>query len=78
MHVRISSPPVRYPCYFGMDFPTSDELIANGRNIEEIEDILGADSLGYLSLEGAVSATSQAKDKFCTACFSGEYPIKIL
>lgn len=74
VHVRVSSPPITSPCYYGMDFPTKDELIASNRTIEEIREFLAADSLGYLSLEGMIKAISEGGG-FCTACFTGEYPI---
>ena len=74
VHLRISSPPVRYPCYYGMDFPDPDELIANRFDLEQMTAELGADSVRYLSLEGMLAATSLKPEDFCTACFSGEYP----
>lgn len=75
VHVRVSSPPIISPCYYGMDFPTKEELIAANKNIEEIKEFLGVDSLGYLSLEGMVSAVSNGNRGFCDACFTGNYPI---
>ena len=77
IHVRISSPPVKWPCYYGIDFATRAELIANGLEIEEIRRSIGADSLGYVSLDGLISATQVASDRLCSACFTGEYPIRI-
>ncbi len=77
VHVRISSPPIRHPCRFGLDFPTQEELIANRRTNEEIESYLGVDSLTYLSLKGMLASMDQPPDHFCTACFSGEYPITL-
>ena len=77
IHIRISSPPVKWPCYYGIDFATRAELIANGLNVEEICTSLGADSLGYISLDGMIEATKQKRDQLCTACFSGEYPIPV-
>jgi amidophosphoribosyltransferase len=77
VHVRVSSPPVRHPCFYGMDFPTKEELIANTHTLEEIRRFLGVDSLGYLSLEGLVGAFPGNECAFCTACFSGEYPIPV-
>ena len=76
VHVRISSPPVKYPCFYGMDFPTVEELAAGNRSENEIQKMIDADSLGYLSLDGTLESTSQKKSNFCTACFSGNYPIK--
>ena len=77
VHVRISSPPVRFPCFYGMDFPTVEELAAGNRDKEEIRKMIDVDSLEYLSLEATLDSTSQKKTKFCTACFSGEYPIQM-
>ena len=77
IHVRISSPPVKWPCYYGIDFATKAELIANGLEVEEIRRSIGADSLGYVSLEGLISATQVASDRLCSACFTGQYPIRI-
>ena len=77
IHVRISSPPVKWPCYYGIDFATRAELIANGLEVEEIRRSIGADSLGYVSLEGLISATQVPSDRLCSACFTGEYPIRI-
>ena len=77
VHIRISSPPIRHPCFYGMDFPTSGELIAGKMSTEEIREYLGADSLHYLSIEGMLSAMGKDPSDFCTACFSGEYPIPI-
>lgn len=75
VHVRISSPPIISPCYYGMDFPTKDELIANRMSVEEICKYIGADSLRYLSMEGLLNSVPHEHGGYCTACFSGEYPI---
>ena len=77
VHVRISSPPVRWPCFYGIDFATRAELIANGLDGDEIAASIGADSLGYISLEGMVEATGQPRASLCQACFTGEYPIAL-
>lgn len=77
IHVRISSPPVKWPCYYGIDFATRDELIASEASLEEIRTSIGADSLAYVSEDGLIEATRVAEDKLCTACFSGKYPISI-
>jgi amidophosphoribosyltransferase len=77
IHVRISSPPVKWPCYYGIDFATKAELIANGLEVEEIRRSIGADSLGYVSLDGLITATQVASDRLCSACFTGQYPIRI-
>jgi amidophosphoribosyltransferase len=77
VHVRISSPPVKWPCFYGIDFATRAELIANGLEVDEIASSIGADSLGYISLEGMVSATGQPASALCTACFTGSYPVEL-
>ncbi len=76
VHVRISCPPVAHPCFYGIDFPTREELIAGGRSVEDIQKFIGADSLGYLSEEGLLSPFENAQD-YCKACFSGEYPLSV-
>ncbi len=77
VHIRISSPPVKWPCFYGIDFASRAELIANGLAVDEIGSSLGADSLGYISEEGMVAATEQPAAQLCTACFSGQYPIEL-
>jgi amidophosphoribosyltransferase len=77
VHVRISSPPVKWPCFYGIDFATRAELIANGLDVDEVAASVGADSLGYISLDGMVTATGQAPSNLCLACFTGEYPIAL-
>ena len=77
IHVRISSPPVEWPCYYGIDFASRAELIASGLEVEEIRRSIGADSLNYVSLEGLIAATTIAEEKLCTACFTGKYPISV-
>jgi len=77
IHLRVASPPIRHPCYYGIDFPSRQELVAAGRTVEQIRDYLGVDSLCYLSLEGMLRAAKTANGDFCHACFSGEYPIPI-
>jgi amidophosphoribosyltransferase len=74
VHLRIGSPPVKYSCYYGIDTPTREELIANNMSIEEIKNYVGADSLKYLKLEDLKKCVSK-KESFCYACFNGEYPI---
>jgi len=75
IHYRISSPPIFNPCFYGMDFPTRTELIANNHTIEEIRKYLRVDSLAYLSLDGLIKATGGRKEKYCMACFDGDYPL---
>ncbi|MFV0252508.1 MAG: amidophosphoribosyltransferase [Beutenbergiaceae bacterium] len=77
VHVRISSPPVTWPCFYGIDFATRAELIANGMTSEEIGASMGADSLGYISLDGMIAATEQPASRLCAACFTGSYPEQI-
>jgi len=77
IHVRVSSPPIISPCYYGIDFQTRDELIAAQKTVEEIREYLGVDSLGYLSMEGMLKAMPNEGTEYCTACFSGRYPVKI-
>ncbi len=76
IHFRISCPPHRYPCYYGIDFQVKEELIAASRSPKEITTFLGVDSLGYLSIEGMLSCTSAPKN-YCQACFSGKYPLPV-
>ncbi|MFH1385309.1 MAG: amidophosphoribosyltransferase [Candidatus Omnitrophota bacterium] len=76
VHLRISCPPHRFPCHYGIDFPNKEELIANNMSVKEIEKYLGVDSLGYLSWEGMMSSITEKKDRYCTACFNGKYSVK--
>lgn len=75
VHARISSPPITHSCYYGIDTPTREELIASSKSVKEIEEFIGADSLGYLSKEGMLKCMRRCKKEFCTACFDGKYPI---
>jgi amidophosphoribosyltransferase len=80
IHFRVSSPPIKYPCHYGMDFPTPGELIANrcGGDVDRIASELQVDSLGYLSIDDLLkSVPHENGEQYCTACFSGEYPVKI-
>jgi amidophosphoribosyltransferase len=77
VHVRISSPPVRWPCFYGIDMADRKDLIAAKRTPEEIREHIGADSLGYLSMKGIMKAIDMPRDRFCHACFTGDYPIEI-
>ena len=77
VHMRICAPPIRYPCFFGVDMATRWELIAAQKSIPQIRDTIGADSLGYLSVEGLIEAVGLPKDIFCLACFTGDYPIPV-
>jgi len=77
VHLRICAPPLRYPCFFGVDMATRRELIAAHKAVSEIRDFIGADSLGYLSVEGLIKAVALPKDIFCLACFTGDYPIPV-
>jgi len=77
IHMRVSCPPIRFPCYYGVDFPTKEELLANNKDLNEIRDFLEVDSIGYLSLEGMLSCAALPADHFCTACWSGKYRVPI-
>ncbi len=77
VHMRVSSPPVRFPCYFGIDTPNSDQLIGANHSIEEIRKIIGADSLEYLSLGDLMKTVEGSGCGFCTGCFDGRYPVEI-
>ena len=76
IHVRITCPPIKYPCYMGIDFPMRRELIAAKKSVEEIRKIIGADSLGYMTVEELVKAIGLGEKNLCLACLTGEYPIK--
>ncbi|HEY6787672.1 MAG TPA: amidophosphoribosyltransferase [Trebonia sp.] len=77
VHVRIASPPVKWPCFYGIDFATRDELIAGHASVDEILSAIGADSLGYVSLDGLIAATEQPAGSLCRACFDGQYPLPV-
>jgi len=77
VHMRITSPPVVWPCFYGIDTDTQDQLIGSRLSVDEIRDHIGADSLAYLSLDAMVDATGTSKESFCLACFNGEYPVEI-
>ena len=76
IHMVVSCPPHRYPCYYGIDFSTEGELIASKHSIEEIKNFIGLDSLCYLSLQGMLEAAGLGEKSYCLACFNGEYPVK--
>jgi amidophosphoribosyltransferase len=75
VHLRISAPPIRHPCHYGIDMSTSEEMIAHGRTVEEIARELKADSLAYLSMEGVYEAVGAPAGDHCDACFTGDYPL---
>jgi len=77
VHMRITSPPVVWPCFYGIDTDTQDQLIASHMSVDEIAEFIGADSLAYLSLDAMVAATGATRDEFCLACFDGRYPVEI-
>jgi amidophosphoribosyltransferase len=77
VHMRISSPPVTHPCFYGIDTDSQDQLIAATKSVEEISAHLGVDSLAYLSWEGMLQATQQDPESFCSACFTGDYPVSV-
>jgi amidophosphoribosyltransferase len=76
VHVRISSPPIKHPCHYGIDMSTREEMIAHRRSVAEVADAIGADSLHYLSLGGVYEAVGAPREEHCDACFSGEYPLE--
>ncbi len=77
VHVRIGSPPIIAPCYFGIDMTTREQLMASGKSVKEIEAAIGADSLAYISIDGMVEAIGMEKEGLCLGCVTGEYPVKI-
>jgi amidophosphoribosyltransferase len=77
IHMRVSCPPIRFPCYYGVDFPTKEELLANNRTLEQIRKFLEVDSVGYLSLEGMLASATLPAGHYCTACWNGKYRIPI-
>ena len=77
IHLRISSPPYRYPCFYGIDTCERNQLLAARMDVESIRAYIGADSLGYLSIDGLLRAVSLPRQNFCLACLNGEYPIEI-
>ena len=77
VHLRITSPPIAHPCYYGIDFSTRAELIGADLAVDEIRDFVGADSLHYLTLAGLIATTPSSREGLCTACFTGDYPIPV-
>jgi amidophosphoribosyltransferase len=77
VHVRVGSPPVIAPCYYGVDMKAREQFVANGRTVEEIREIIGADSLGYISINGLIEAIGKPEDELCLACINGRYPTNI-
>ena len=77
VHLRISAPPFRYPCFFGVDIPASQDLLAYNRTVEEMRQIIGADSLGFLSTDAVRKIARDCNLGFCDACFTGEYPMEV-
>ncbi len=77
VHLRVTSPPIAHPCYYGIDMASRAELVGADLSVEEIRDFIGADSLHYISLDGLIDATPTPRDELCTACFSGTYPIPV-
>jgi amidophosphoribosyltransferase len=78
VHLRISAPPTEWPCHYGIDTPTRGELIAAHHTIEEIRNYIEADSLAYLSLDGMLGSVTGPRDSYCTACWTGDYPVPAL
>jgi amidophosphoribosyltransferase len=77
VHLRISSPPIHHPCFYGIDTQIETELIASTRSVEEIREFVGADSLTFLSIGGVLQALDLPYDRFCFACFDGRYPVPV-
>ena len=77
IHMRVSCPPLRFPCFYGVDFPTKEELLANNRDLEQIREFLEVDSIGYMSLEGLLQCAALPADHYCAACWDGKYRIPI-
>jgi amidophosphoribosyltransferase len=77
IHMRICAPPIRYPCFFGVDMASRWELIAAQKSVDEVRQFIGADTLGYISIEGLVKSVGLPRDSFCMACFTGDYPIPV-
>ena len=83
VHMRISSPPTTHSCFYGIDTPDKEELLAHKKSIEEIKDYIGADSLSYISIDGLYRAVGEAQrngdaPQFCDACFTGDYPVDLV
>lgn len=77
IHLRISSPPIKWPCFYGIDMPDKEKLTASSQTVEQIRQFMGVDTLGYLSIEGLLSCMHGERDNFCSACFDGKYPIAL-
>jgi amidophosphoribosyltransferase len=77
IHMRVSCPPIRHPCYYGVDFPTKEELLANNRNLKQIKEFLEVDTVGYMSLDGLLGCAHLPADHYCTACWTGKYKIPV-
>ena len=76
VHMRISAPPIKHPCPYGIDMSTREEMVAHERTVDEVAEHLGTDSLAYLSLEGVYEAVNGSRGRHCDACFTGEYPLE--
>jgi amidophosphoribosyltransferase len=77
IHIRVCAPPIKYPCYMGVDMADQDELIAANKTVEEIRELTGADSLGFLSITRLLEVTKGEHGGFCDACFTGNYPVPV-
>jgi len=77
IHFRVSSPPTTGPCHYGIDTPKREELIASNHSVPEIAAFIGADTLGYLSHEGLLQSVAEDRERYCSACFSGDYPLAL-
>jgi amidophosphoribosyltransferase len=76
VHLRISAPPIKHPCHYGIDMSSTDEMIAHNRTVAQVSEELGADSLAYISLEGIYEAVNGDRARHCDACFTGDYPLE--
>jgi len=77
IHIRIASPEIRYPCFYGVDFSTYSELISAHKTVAEVQEIIQADSLAFLSIKGMIEAVGRKPNQYCLACFNGKYPIHL-
>ena len=77
IHLRICAPPIKWPCHFGVDMATKSELLAANKSIDQIQNYIKADSLGYLSVEGLMKTVPKPSNQYCDACFTGKYPIPV-
>jgi amidophosphoribosyltransferase len=77
VHIRVSSPPIVSPCFYGIDFADEEQLVASSRSVDEVREQIGATSLAYISLDGVQAATTRPANEFCRACFTRDYPTRV-